>query len=490
MHVSRTNVEIGSDVNYTDTIVIYSNVDWKIDLSAGASAWLSVDPVKKGTGDSTVVTIKVTAATTTSSQTGTLTITPAASAAQPIQVNISRKIYSLVWQKCYGGSADDYCYETALLPSGSFITTGYSVSVDGDALGNAGVFMGWTLRAGSDGNKTWQKQMGGYGSVYQSVVASSDGGSVNAGYAMVANGPDDFSIVKFDANGNIVWNKTYGGSNDDLAYKIIATADGGYLVSGETESNDGDVKSNHGGWDIWVIRLDANGNLIWEKTFGGAGNEYWAKIAACTDGGYVLLSTTESNNTGDVQSNHGQNDFLVVKIDASGNKLWSKTYGGASFEYTSSVIGDADGGCILLGYTTSTNGDVMGKQGIDMDAWVVKLTKDGQIGWQAALGGSGSDAGFSLARLPDGHIAIAGNSDSKDRGITGNHGKLDVWVLVLDTTGKVVWQKLFGSSDGDGNSDIAVMADGSLLVTNTVFGSDGDVTGSHGGIDTWIFKLK
>jgi hypothetical protein len=490
LNISRTNIELGNDVGYTDTVVVQSNSYWTISVSDGANAWLSVEPVKRAAGDSTIVTIKTTEVNTSASQTATLTITPTGSNAQSRQINITRNAYSLVWQKCYGGTGDDKCYSTALLSYGQFVTTGSSNSVDGDALGNNSNITGWVLRAGSDANKIWQKQMGGLRTAYQSIVASPDGGTVSVGYTFTANRGTDLTVVKFDGNGNVVWNKTYGGSSSDFAYRIINTADGGFLVTGDTFSKDGDVKSNKGGFDSWVIKLDANGNLVWEKTFGGAKDDIYTAVTACPDGGYILLLSTNSNNSGDVPINHGGNDsydILGIKIDANGNKVWSKTFGGSSDEEISSAISDTDGGCILVGYTTSTDGDVVGRSGTKSDMWVLKLTKDGQIGWQAALGGSGVDVGNSIARLPNGNVIIGGNSDS---GITGNHGLTDVWVTAINNTGKILWQKTFGSSGIDENTCINAMADGSILVTNIVSGYDGDVTGNHGNKDTWIFKLQ
>jgi hypothetical protein len=493
LNISRTNIEVGNDVDYTDTVLIQSNLDWSISVSAGATAWLSVDPVKKS-GDSTVVTIKVTAANASPAQTATLTITPAGSDVQPRQINITRKAYNLVWKKCYGGTDEDQCYGTAILPNGQFVIAGSSFSTDGDALGNSGANWGWVVRAGSDGNKLWQKELGGVGGYFRSVVASPDGGTVSAGYVVAPNRYEDLSVVKLDANGNVVWSKTYGGTLSEIAYRIINTADGGYIIAANSSSKDGDVKTNQGNQDLWVLKLDANGNLVWSKTFGGANEDGVYDITACSDGGYVVCGTTRSNNSGDVPASHGRGEYFVVKMDANGNKIWSKTYGGSWDETPNAVIADTDGSCIVTGYTTSYDGDLTGRHNdIDNDMWVMKLNKDGQIVWQVWLGGSNNDVAHSMVRLPDGNIAIGGNSDSHDNGITGNHGGMDVWVVVVNNTGKILWQKTFGSSVADFNTSIAAAADGSIVVTNAVTGNDGDVSGNHGagwGNDAWVLKLK
>jgi len=429
LNISQTDIEVGNDAGYSDTVVIQSNIDWTISLSDGANAWLSVDPDKKATGDTTIITIKVIAGNTLPSQTATLTITPTGSNREARQINIRRKAYNLEWQKCYGDFSVDECFATAVLPNGQFVTTGTSYS--SEVAGGYTIHpIGWTLRAGSDGARLWEKKAG-YDVPYRSIAASADGGTVSLGnfmpYRLYYDA--DLLVVKHDALGNQVWSKALGGNDSESPKSIISTADGGYIVSGDTYSINGDFINNQGRIDLYVAKLNANGSVVWQKTFGGAMDDFNATVTACSDGGYAVVGYTESNNSGDVGINHGKQDLLVVKTDANGNKLWSKTIGGSSVEIASSVIGDTDGGFILMGYTTSTDGDVVGRSGIDNDTWVVKFTKDGQIGWQTCLGGSGNDLGMGMVRLPNGNIAISNNSNSTDRGITGNHGLQDIWQL-------------------------------------------------------------
>ncbi|MBO9200819.1 MULTISPECIES: BACON domain-containing protein [Niastella] len=487
LNISRTDIEVGNDVGYTDTVVIQSNIDWKVNVS---DTWLSVDPLTNATGDTTILTIKIIAANITGAQTATVTITPVGWNGQNRQINITRKAYGLAWQKCYGGSEIEDIYSTTIFPNGQFVSTGYSNSTDGDASGNMGEMSGWTFRATSDGNLLWQRKINQIGVGYRSIAASPDGGAVGLGNLNAANQFLDLDVIKYDAAGNVMWNNKYGGESHDFARAIISTPDGGCLASGNTYSKTGDFISNRGGSDLLVVKFNANGGVVWTKTFGGAGDEYIATTAVSSDGGYVIVGYTSSNNSGDVGANHGDQDLLVLKIDANGNKVWSKTIGGSRLELSSSIIGDTDGGCIVMGQTNSVDGDVVGRSGSNNDMWVVKLTNDGQIGWQACLGGSKDDIGNSMVRLPNGNIAISSTSNSTDRGITGNHGSTDIWVVVLNNSGKTLWQKTFGSSAYDGNCGIAAWADGSMLVTNTANANDGDVSGNHGKSDTWIFKLQ
>lgn len=499
VNVSRDIIEVGNEVGYFDTVEISSNVRWTIRLSEGAEKWLLAVPSISLEGGNSIVTIRVTANNYVPSQTATLSILPDGSDVPARQITITRKLFNIEWKKCYGGQGEDYFDAMTALPNGQIVFSGFTQSGDGDALGYSGSFKSWVFRSNSDGAMIWQKQevgtTGFIGGQSRSVAATSDGGTVSAGYVNV-NYNLGASVARYDANGNVIWNKTYGGTGSDQAYRIINTADGGFLVSGETNSQDGDVKLNHGAIDLWVFKLDANGNLMWEKTFGGTGDDIIGVIAACSDGGYVLSGMSKSNGSGDVPASHGNEDLFVVKLDAAGNKVWTKTFGGSLREDSGSVIGDTDGGCIIASCTNSTDGDLVGRKlnpywnTSIRDMWIFKLNKDGQIVWQITPGGSGEDFANSLVRMPNGNIAIAGSSASSDGDVTGNRGDHDVWVVVLNSRGKKLWQRTFGSYTGDYNHHIEATADGSLLVANSTRGNALDVSGNHGNTDAWVLKLK
>jgi hypothetical protein len=494
LSVSRSVIEVGNYAEYYDTVKISANVAWTIELPEEAKSWLLVVPWVSPQGDSATVTIKVLKDNHLPAQTATVTIMPVRSDVPAQQFTVTRKQFITEWKKCYGGQVDDQFNAMAVLPNGQIVFSGSSHTGDGDAFGYTGSPKGWILRTGSDGNMIWQKQAvpatGFLHGEYRSVAATGDGGSVSAGYVNINYG-FDVSVTRSDADGNVIWNKTFGGTGSDQAYNIISTANGGFLLSGETSSQDGDVKLNHGALDLWVLKLDANGNVMWEKTFGGTDNDMFGKITVCSDGGYLLCGTSKSNNSGDVPVSHGDEDIFIVKLDAAGNKQWTKTYGGALRDGAGSIIGDTDGGCIIAGNTNSSDGDLVGRnKNLNHDMWVLKLNKDGQIVWKTALGGGRQDFASSLVRLPNGNIAIAGSAESSDGDVIGNRGGYDVWVVVLNSRGKMLWQRTFGSYTGDYNEHIGVTADGSLLVANLTDGNELDVSGSHGRFEAWVFKLK
>jgi hypothetical protein len=491
LSVNRTVVNLGNDAGYSDTVGVVTNVDCNLSLSADAS-WLKVEFVTNTQGVMVGVKLIVTQTSTGPTQRTTLTITPFDTTVAPRRIMITQNAFTLQWQKCYGGSRDDICPATVQLPNGELVTTGSSASADGDAQGNSIYPKPWILGIGQNTNKVWQRALGNNGDYYQSIVATTDGGTVSIGSAYVGN-RYSISATRLDAKGNVLWDKTYGGSEDEYGYKIINTADGGYLVSGSTYSKDGDIKAHHGSYDLWVFKLDDNGSIVWEKTFGGDGYEGYGTMAANSDGGFFLAGSSDSNNSGDVPAGHGRHDMFVIKMDANGNKLWSKVYGGTGDEMALAIIGDPNGGCALTGYTTSSDGDVTGYHGNYngmYDMWVLQLNNNGALVWQTVLGGTSDDYGYGLVRLTNGNTVVTGRTNSINGDVTGNHGNQDAWVVELTSTGRLKRAQTFGSTGYDRAHGVIVVADGSLLVTAIAGDNNGDVIGNHGGADVWLFKLK
>jgi len=346
---------------------------------------------------------------------------------------------NIEWQKALGGSLDDYAYSVQQTSDGGYIVAGYTQSNDGDVSGNHG----------------------------------------ELGY--------DYWIVKLDSNGNIEWKKTLGGSDYDKAYSIQQTNDGGYIVVGHTWSNDGDVSGNHGGEDYWVVKLDSNGYIEWQKALGGSNYDNAYSIQQTNDGGYIVAGWASSTD-GDVSGNHGGLDYWIVKLDAYGNIIWQKCLGGSERDWAESIQQTKDGGYIVAGYTESNDGDVSGNHG-RADYWIVKLDAYGNIIWQKCLGGSDDDWAYSIQQTNDGGYIVAGWASSTDGDVSGNHGGLDYWIVKLDSNGNIIWQKALGGSDYDYAYSIQQTNDGGYIVAGRTYSNDGDVSGNHGGWDYWIVKL-
>ncbi len=343
----------------------------------------------------------------------------------------------IAWQRCLGGSGDDYAHSIQQTTDGGYIVAGWTLSDDGDVSGYHGGYDFWVVKLNSSGDIVWQKCLGGSGEdEAHSIQQTTDGGYIVAGVTASNDGDVsgnrgdyDFWVVKLNSSGDIVWQKCLGGSNDDAAYSIQQITDGGYVVAGYTESNDGDVSGNHGYSDSWVVKLSSSGNIVWQKCLGGSRCDNAYSIQQTTDGGYIVAGCTESND-GDVSGNHGGYDFWVVKLNSSGNIVWQKCLGGSSYDEVCSIQQTADGGYIVAGGTLSNDGDVSGNHG-SADFWVVKLNSSGDIVWQKCLGGSNDDAAYSIQQITDGGYVVAGYTESNDGDVSGNHGSADFWVVKL-----------------------------------------------------------
>ena len=230
---------------------------------------------------------------------------------------------------------------------------------------------------------------------------------------------------------NIQWQKALGGSNNDGAYSIQQTSDGGYIMAGVTLSNDGDVSGNHSSNDVWAVKLSSTGIIQWQKALGGLESDEAFTIQQTADEGYIIAGVTFSND-GDVSGNHGGADAWVVKLSATGEIQWQKALGGLESDRAFTIQQTADEGYIIAGLTGSIDGDGSGNQVSD-DAWVVKLSSTGIIQWQKALGGLVNDQASTIQQTADGGYIMAGITGSNDGDVSGNHGSSDAWVVKLSS---------------------------------------------------------
>ncbi len=288
-----------------------------------------------------------------------------------------------------------------------------------------------------------------------------------------------------------------GGNNSDIAFSVRQTIDSGYIVAGNTESSqDGDVTGvNNGGIDCWVVKLSNTGTLQWNKVFGGSGYDYLVEIKQTADSGFVFAAISGSSAEGDITgTNHGQYDYWVVKLDANGNKTWDVLLGGSAYDWVSSIAQTADSGYIVGGYSfSSANGDVTPVSHGNSDYWIVKLDKNGAITWNILLGGNGEEELRSIAQTADGGYIAAGNTSF---GVSGNvtgavNGAFDYWVVKINSTGAVSWNKTIGGDGEEFAFSAQQTADGGYIVggnSNSITGGN-ITTSSHGDLDMLVVKL-
>jgi PKD repeat protein len=407
------------------------------------------------------------------------------------------------WQHPLGGSDLDYGQSIESTADGGYIVAGYAYSDDGDIeekVTGSDQADFWVVKLDASGRIVWEKTLGGSeeDNAYD-VIQTADGGYLVVGYTasddfqvsgkIAGAGNSDFWVVRLDASGTILWNKCYGGSDSDVARHVLETTDGGYIIAGYTYSDDHDVTGKINGWmnaDYWIIRIDATGTLVWQKIFGGTGDDY-AEAVSLLDDGYLVTGHTTSNDTM-VSGNHGNNDFWILKIDTSGTMVWQKCFGGSLDDLAYDSIPMAGGGGMVAGQTYSNDGQVSGNHGED-DIWLVRFDSSGNLVSQKCYGGSDSEEGFEIAPSPSGGYLVSGSSQSRDGDLTGNYGIRDVWVFEITPAGDIIWQKNLGGSLIDYGNSVTVSDEGHAVVAGYTNSYDHDVSGQHGLYDMWVVDL-
>jgi len=427
---------------------------------------------------------------------------------------------AIQWQKCLGGSGYDYPIDApqtiAVTSAGNYIAIGTTFSTDGDlaTINTDTTAQVWVVYLNSSGNIIWQKTFGGSKDDYGvAIIQTTDGGFLFVGRTKSNDGNVtgggfhggygfDYWAVKLDISGNIQWQKCFGGTSTEFGNTLIQSSDGNYIIGGQSFSNDGDLSAGHCAYDYWVVKINPSGIIIWEKNIGGSGNEYLISMAPTSDGGCILNGRTESfdgvasgnhNSYDQLATGYPLYDYLVVKLDASGNTQWYKTYGGSDWEWGNCIIQTSDGGYVASGYTyTFSNGgdgDVTLHHG-EFDYWMVKTNSSGVIQWATCYGGDNYELGYGTIQTADGGYAMIGGSPSNSQQVQGNHGGWDYWLIKTNSGGQLQWQKCMGGSDYEAGYALQQTPDGGYIIFGESQSNDQDVSGNQGGGgDFWIVKL-
>lgn len=350
----------------------------------------------------------------------------------------------------------------------------------------------------------WVKTFGGSGEEDMNAIsATPDGGYILVGYTQSTDGDitdknttdSDVWVLKLTSEGTMVWSKTYGGSEDERGTAIIPTNDGGYLFSGYTRSTDGDVSENAGFYDYWLVKLNASGDLQWEKTFGYAGNDQANSVIQTADGGYLIvgfLDVTASGgqgNEGGRSLRHGVGEFWAIKTDSNGNFLWSRYFGGTDNDRAYAVIEADNGDLIMVGNTESDDFDIVNPRG-SYDFWAVRITSNGNLIWAKNYGGSGAEIAYAIAKTQDGNYLIIGDTRSDDQDVTTPLGNADAWLIKIDNNGQLLWQKTYGGSQFDTGRAVTELNNNSIFVSGTSRSDDFHVGGNNGQSDFWMYATS
>jgi len=319
-------------------------------------------------------------------------------------------------------------------------------------------------------------------------VAAQDGGNVTGNH-----GSGDVWTMRTDSTGFLLWQNSHGGSGGDGGDDILFDSLKQIIVVGTTYSNNGDVNGNHGGADAWLLQIDTDGTLINQKCFGGSDNDFALSIQPISDGGFIICGITYSSDNG-LSEQHGRGDGWLLKLDSSFNVVWQHCYGGRQYDALKKVIYTSDGNYLCTGFTYSTDGDVSDHRGDTTkgDAWIIKVDTSGTLLWQKSFGGSLQDFADVTIETHDHNYLFAGTTSSSDSDVTGNHSSgwySDAWLVKFDSA-SIIWQKCLGGNSSENGVSLYESAGGDI----TFFGcaasvNNGDVTGGYGSNDYWLVHL-
>ncbi|MCD6595519.1 hypothetical protein J7L68_07585 [bacterium] len=368
-----------------------------------------------------------------------------------------------VWQKTYGGSKHDFGNSIAQTSDGGFIVAGKTYSF---GAGNSDVYV---LRLDSSGDTVWTRTYGGNGwDEGSSVAQTSDGGFIIVGFTWsLGAGKADVYLLRLDSSGNTIWTHTYGGSAFDEGCSVVQTSDGGFIVAGRTQS------FGAGNDDVYIIRTNSSGDTLWTKTYGEDSDDMGYSIAQASDGGFIVAGVkgTISGGTANAYiaavTGAGSCDIYLIRIDSSGDTIWTRTYGGEGSDKAKSVIQTSDGRFIVAGYT-----DSFGEGRFDV--YLICLNSSGDTIWSRTHGGSKvSNYCNSLALTSGGGFITAGETISFNTA---------VYILHLDSSGNIIWSHTYGGKYNDKGNCAVQTSDGGYIIVGE--------TGSFGAGKDDVYIIK
>lgn len=356
------------------------------------------------------------------------------------------------FRRTFGGPGIDEGNAVLQTSDGGYIITGVTASF------GTGARNLWLLKVDATGRQQWSRSFGS--SEYsggESLQETVDGGYIIVGSRLTARPTDyDILLIKTDGSGRELWTRTFGGRGWDWGNFVRQTPDGGYIITGWTDSY------GAGGGDLWLIKTDAAGAKEWDRTYGGIDNDQGNCVQATTDGGYIVTGATTSYSI-------GQDDLWVIKTDAAGSVQWTRTFGGGGYDEGQYVQQTVDGGYIVLGSTTSFGSG-------DSDVWFIRLTVDGEVAWTRTLGGPEWDWGSAIKQVGGDGFIMAGSTFSNGA------GESDIWLIRTHADGSEAWSRTFGGPNLDFGLALQPTADGGFVIAGQ--------THSYGAgkSDLWLIK--
>ncbi len=402
---------------------------------------------------------------------------------------------SIETNKTFGGDDNDELNKILQTNDGKILLTGTGRGNGGDLGFTNGNQDFWVIKTELDGTIIWKKTYGGaLPDKLNSAINTPDGGFLLVGSTDSDNGDiqnkiggpyvSDGWIIKIDANGNLLWSKTYGSTDGDELQDIIQTIDGNYVVVGESRGADTDIPNNNGNSDYWVLKIDDQGNILWSKTHGGNDSDWDAKITEATNGNLYLTGRTYSD---DIPNYHGSVDIALYGLEPNGNEIWKSAYGGTGLENATNITATEDGNLVIGATTVSDDGDV-GIQHSGNSAWVFKINTAGNILWKRLFASSKSGGFEDIITTNDGNLLLTGFANNYP---FVNRYSGDLLVMNLDANnGNVMWSDSYGGNGQETGLTLLEFNNGDYFVGGTAYSQNGDVGPIVGGSDYWLLRLK
>lgn len=410
--------------------------------------------------------------------------------------SFSQDIPEIEWSKVYGGTGADYVTDVIQVSDGGFVFM--STTNSGEIIGNYENGQDiWIVKTNEFGEIIWNKTFGGTGvDAGVRIIETSDENLLIAlnsnssdGDFPENNGDYDGWIMKFDNSGNEIWKTNIGGNGRDYIFSMNLMSDGGIIISGESNSLDIDPEFSFTSTSGYVVKLDSNGNMNFQQKYGGSLLDQILDIKQVDEDNFIFVANSWSND-GDVPENKGGIDYWIVKINSTGNIVWSKSYGGSNTDNVRSIE-VTPSGFIIAGDSQSSDGDVSNESGLLTDAWIIKLNNLGELEWEESYGGLSArhDQVSSMTKATNNGFIIVGSSNSVDGDLPGNNGFVDYWVFKIDESGDIVWSQNYGGSHIDNGIVAKLTSDGGYIIGGNTRSNNGDVPDGYGSYDIWIFKL-
>lgn len=481
LSLNRSSLAFNGLVNVADSFTVEFNGAWSIQLDSEASKWLQLSQTS-ATGQTKIYVKALQLNTTSAPRSATILVSPDNNTIDPDTIIITQQVYTFApWQRLYGGSNFDGFDCISMTADSGFIAVGSTNSSDGDVSVNPRASGLWAVKLDVAGNILWEKTYSIPQYLRGTRIVSANGGYAILGQVEVPHDGRTIlmaHLTKVDEIGVVVWEKILPLNPGDDIIDIKPVSTGGFICAGT-----GNVPGMNN--NAILMRLNDNGNVTWQKNYGGVNFDRVASVDETADGGFIAAGNTDSYVLG-TQPTPETVDTYVVKVDGSGTLLWEQQCGGSKMDIGERVISTMDGGFLISSMSVS---DASLNSRGDYDIVISRLNSAGTLMWQRSYGSSGPDGSSDIVEIDNGQFLLSGEVNSADGDVTHTGGFSDAWLVKISATGDILWQQSFGGTNYD-HPRCLLVADGKLLIAGHSSSTTGLFSSNHGNTDAWVIATE